>query len=459
MKTLTRHRGILGLIGIDPVGAVLSIGRKETFGKKDNTDRFWIVQPREDNGVRALHPAFEFFNNAPDEKRQTIKGNIVHAKMEDCYWDNLTLYRFPKDHPLYKKSRPNNLPFCVGDGIAATRWIGPGPDDCKPIECPNDRCEFRIGKHPVCKPSAKFLFRIAWDDPKLPSMLVRFDCKSWWTAANFNGAEKQVGKDGKSHIIRRGFFGYLENVARELGIPDCKLFGFPFIMTLTHRTKPSDNYRFPVVTIAPAVDPVTFFMQQRSNIKLLAERMPILIADEIAKEPEVMYDIDTPKRIQIGKPVAANDGTNSTTVITVEPETAPADILPDQKPEKVAQKPPQEATDGFKGQFSLYPENWKYQKEWRGIPWKDLQKKIAGNELDKELAVYECRFRIVAFEDVFKKLGAHDEWKNLTVGGEIEKIPILPIKGDEEKVCLAGVVGKLTERWKKLDEAKKRKAA
>jgi hypothetical protein len=472
MTTLTKHRGILGLTGIDPVGAVLSIGRKETFGKKDNTDRFWLVQPREENGVRLLHPAFEFFNKASDEKRQMIKGNIVHAKQDDCYWDDLTLYRFPKDHPLYKKSRPNSKPFCVGDGINATRWVGPGPDDCKSIPCPNDRCEFRIGKHPVCKPSVKFLFRIAWDDPKFPSMLVRFDCKSWWTAANFNGTEKQVGKDGKSHIVRNGFFGYLENIARELGISDCKLFGFPFIMTLTHRTKPSDNYRFPVVTIAPAVDPVMFFMQQRSNIKLLAERMPILIADEIAQEPDVMYD--EPARIQIGRVSQAD--TNGAAVVTVEPEpmaektpTAPSDegrqkAISSSKNESAS---PESAVlneiDGKNGHVLLFPAKWaeerkKLVKRIKSA-WKDISEATLGNNIvlnsDKDIAIAELRFRIHAWQRVYSDLGETDEWNSITIGGDIMSIPESPMKGDDDKVCLASVAAKLLARWNELKKNKK----
>ncbi len=459
-------RGIVGVTGKRQVSVVVSNGRKTPGGGVAERDRFHIVEPTENKSkIKPYHPAFAAFNSAPVERRRSIYGILTHLHEDDAFWYERKAQQLPvnfyKTQGWFKNTRedqktvahPNRLPACCGGAadingkIKARRWMGPDPDDFKIIDCPGERCEFAIKadkkNKPPCGPSLEFIFQIMWKDEfaHLPSVTARYTSHGWNTLEYFIG-----------------FFNEITTAIKALGIEQPVLYGFPFMMSLAEKTKPSEGWNWPVVTIAPMISPLDFFYAQtekRKQLKEMAAQIPavITVTEEMVQRP-IVYLMDEVGPIRIG-----NSSTNGATVVTVEHEILSEDVSKHSEPEKVTHSKPQVAKTGIVEPILLYPENWKEQKEWRGIPWKDLQKKIAGNELDKEFAVHECRFRIVAFEDVFKKLGAHDEWKNLTVGGEIEKIPILPIKGDEEKVCLAGVVGKLTERWKKLDEAKKRKAA
>lgn len=253
---------IKGLEGREPVGAVVTIGVKhKERGFPTETDRWHIVQPREEAGVRHLHPGFNAFNTAPPEKRKVLRGNIVHASVADCFEHHL------KAQVIKKPAHPDKKPHCVGDGVHATRWQGPGADDFVEIKCPNERCEYRQNKPPTCKPFARMLFRLRWQDGvALPTPLVKFTTGSWNTVANI-----------------KGFFDYIDSTARQLGLEEYSLFGFPFLMTLQYQTKPSVQSRFPVVHISPEQDPVQFFMAQRKNIAGLQH-------DQVAALPDMQGD-------------------------------------------------------------------------------------------------------------------------------------------------------------------------
>ena len=155
---MSNYTGIKDLHGRDPVGCVVSIGIKSSRGFPTATDRFHIINPREESGVRHLHPAFASFNKAGPEHRKIIRGNIVHASMSDCFESHL------KAQVVKKPAHPDMKPQCVGDGVKATRWGGPKPDDFKEIKCLHDLCEFRQKKPPLCKPWLRFLFRLRWKD-------------------------------------------------------------------------------------------------------------------------------------------------------------------------------------------------------------------------------------------------------------------------------------------------------
>lgn len=240
---------IKGLEGREPVGAVLTIGVKhKERGFPTETDRFHLVNPREESGIRHLHPGFASFNAAQADKRRLIRGNIVHASRAECF------EYFLKAQVL-KAAHPDKKPACVGDGVHATRWEGPGADDFYEIKCPHERCEFRLTDPPKCKPWARLLFRIRWQDGvALPTPLVKYTTGSWNTTSNL-----------------LGFFEYIENTARQLGLESYSLFGFPFTMSLAYQTKASAKSRFPVVTISPEQDPVAFFHAQRQSIAQLQQ--------------------------------------------------------------------------------------------------------------------------------------------------------------------------------------------
>jgi len=275
--------GITGLEGREPIGAAVTIGvKKGGSGYPTETDRWHIVQPREEAGVRPLHPAFAAFNGAPPEKRKVLRGNLVHASRSQCFE-----YQLKNQSNKQIGMHPDRRPFCVGDGVHAQRWSGDGPDDFLEIKCPHDRCEFRLTTPPQCKPWARLLFRLRWPDGNpLDTPLVKFTTGSWYTVGNLYG-ERLDQETGR--IIKSGLLGYLETVAGELGLEQYSLFGFPFLLTLTRQTKRSHKTAFPVVTFSPEIDPVEFFLLQRKNIRSLQQQCEAL-TDQAQQEPGLVYD-------------------------------------------------------------------------------------------------------------------------------------------------------------------------
>jgi hypothetical protein len=245
------HRDrISGTTGREPVGVVLSCGVKKAGGGYPvEKDRFHLVVPREDNGVRPHHPAFAAFNAAATGKRQLVRGNLVHGTKGECWEGYLRAQTGPKSVGMH----PNRRPFCQGDGVRAERWSGEEPDDYMAIQCPNERCEYRLTTPPACKPFSRLLFRLRWPDGNpLPSMLCKYTSGGWYTYSNL-----------------LGFFDYLENSAKQIGLEQYSLFGFPFSLALTQQTKPAAKTRFPVVVIAPEADPVEFFARQSEQLSQL----------------------------------------------------------------------------------------------------------------------------------------------------------------------------------------------
>lgn len=258
--------GIQGLQPREPVGAALTIGIKGERGFPVEKDRFHIVLTRENaEHTRPHHPAFAAFNGASPEKRRVIRGNLVHADMNACFEYHLKAQVLTKAHP-------NMRPACIGDGVRAERWEGPDPDAFMQIKCPNDRCEYRLMTPPKCKPWMRFLFRLRWQEGvNLPTPLVKYTSGSWNTTANF-----------------LGFFKYLSSTARELGMERYSIFGVPFVMTLTEQTRASERTRFPVVVIAPEMDPIEFWARQS---KQLSGIKPVMaLPDPEQQDPAVQYD-------------------------------------------------------------------------------------------------------------------------------------------------------------------------
>lgn len=424
---MLQHHGIAGLHGRESIGAVLSIGRKETFGKKGNTEKFYIVNPREYEGKRELHPSFKAFNEAPDDFRKVIYGNIMHARRTDCYWYNLSLHTHGKMHP-------NRKYFCVGDGLRATRWVGPGPDDFKEIECPNDKCEFRLCNPKKCRPKSSWVFRLRWEgywkDKNLPTPVIRFDNQSWNSCANIYGEQEITRPDGTKFIFRGGFFGQIEMAAEQMGIKDYSLFSYPFMMTLTRETKKINGvtWNYPVVTVTAEMDPISFFLQQRQNIKQIAAPMPVItIAAEIEEEPSVMYDHPVQVSIpaQIGKS-----------------EKPPIPRKKEEKTGKVSKndsasqdgRPTALKSGEQNGEHKNYPEDWPSQNEkiiakgdisFQGISNKTLGEFIAGKDAQKkEWAIYEGFYRLDRAKKKFTAKNAVKEFCKIIedADGDISKL-------------------------------------
>lgn len=280
MNTIT---GIAGLEGREPIGAAVTIGVKGPSGAPIERDRFHIVEAAPDaQDRRQHHRAFAVFNNMRPESRRLLRGNLVHATRDACFEYNLRC-QANKDGKMHPQKRP----FCIGDGVRAVRWMGPGADDFKEIECPHDRCEFRQaqGSKPTpCKPWMRLLFRVAWDEatqaalaaagkPAMPSMIVKFTSGSWNTTRNV-----------------LGFFEQFEQTAAALGIPNAKLFGLPFTMQLGERTNSEKKSRFPVVTLSPAMDLIEFLGAQKRQLDALGA-VPVheALTDQSQHDPRVVH--------------------------------------------------------------------------------------------------------------------------------------------------------------------------
>lgn len=274
-----KYDHIEGLNPREPVGAALTIGVKGPKGNPTDTDRFYFVLPHDQNvggqRVRPLHPAFAAFNAAAPELRQMIRGNLVHARREDCFVHRLTAQVLPRH-----EAHPQKRPACSGDGVRATRYMGTLPDGSErwdEIVCPNNLCEFRVGRGPKpCKPSMQFLFRPSWrGNSPLPTPLVKLTSHSWYSTAAF-----------------LGFFEHVEAQARALGLTSWSLYGLPFTLTLTHKTKPQEQARFPVLAISPEVDLIQFFLAQAESVRKLGgaplAALPASLADPELADPDLV---------------------------------------------------------------------------------------------------------------------------------------------------------------------------
>jgi len=263
--------GIKGLSARKPVGAVLRIGRKAGRGFPTDRDQFYLVSPKQDStGCRPLHPAFTYYNRAPEEQRRSLSCILVHASQEQACNMQLMCYRAPG-----LASHPDGFPSCTGDGDDATRWTG---ERFEPIPCPGERCQYRQpgstgkGAARACKPDVRLLFQPVWAKGDMPTPLCEFASKSWNTAANL-----------------LGFFEYLRVQAQELGVAQPNLYGFQFQLTLTEQTKPSKKARFPVVTISPSVSVQEFFWAKAQQGKQLSEVPQYLaLTDHEMHEPDII---------------------------------------------------------------------------------------------------------------------------------------------------------------------------
>lgn len=284
MQDRTTIRGIQGLIGREPVGAVLSVGKKGPSGNPVEKDRFHLLDPMPDgNNRRHPHPRFKPFNDAEPADRRVVVGQLVHQSELQCFGYKLLAYR-AKGHP----SHPRRLPFCEGDGIRARRYVGLINEEhtFEDIVCPNDKCEFRVrpktgrGLGPAtCKPWSRLLFRILWNGGNLPSMLVKYTTGGWATTKNMIGLFDQI-RDMATMVLGNG--------------RPYTLGGFEFTMTLGEGTNPEQHTRYPVVTFAPLTDPIHHFMGQVDRYERIGKVMgpPLL---ESKKEP-ITFDHEPPEQ-------------------------------------------------------------------------------------------------------------------------------------------------------------------
>ena len=257
----TVYKSIEGLEGRAPIGAVVTVGTKSSSGYPTDNDRFFIKSPVPDaTGGRPLHPEFGFYNSAAAEHRQVIRGRLMHANIRDaCAW-HLRGYKLPQ-----LESPPSRRPTCEGDGEKATRFTGivDGQEIFEQIECPNDRCPYRMGLKKPCRPAASVYFRLAWRREKPPREYARWSTHSWNSASNL-----------------KGFVEHVEGVALELGLSSFSVFGLPIKLTLTRKTSKAQKTAFPVVQITPDCKLPEFFVAQQEIRKQLGGEVLALPASQ-----------------------------------------------------------------------------------------------------------------------------------------------------------------------------------
>jgi len=288
---MSDFRGIAGVKGKEPVGAVLTIGTKTgPRSHPTDRDRFYIKVPDSSEDMRACHPAFTVFNAADPARRKTVRGVLVHSSETECFEWHRKAQKLPPPFQNHSK-----LPACTGDGKQAKRLVML-PD--KSVEfldmaCPNDLCQYAQQPNPqtppACKPWARLLFQPVWQDgptgpSPLPTPLMKFTTQSW------HSVDAMVG-----------FFDYIREQAALCGVDKPQLFGLPFEITLAEKSSPEKRTKFPVVRLSVTTQLQAFLIGQMQRGQQLAQgKQYIALTDGSEQEPSVIKaDFDT---VNVGQP-------------------------------------------------------------------------------------------------------------------------------------------------------------
>ena len=281
MPPTERPRGTPSIAPREPIGAAVAQGRKKPGQPNPvDTDRFFIVQPKaEGQGIEAVrkpHPAFATFNALPKDGasreeveahnalRTVIKCILVHAAPDDSFWTNM------KAQKIQGHVNPKGAPSCEGNDVTARRWF-PNPDgsgEYREIPCPGVKCQYRSTARgrPACLPFGMIVFQLRFQNS--PGIVAKY-------TTNGNEATGAI----------QGFFNHLKEQASSLGVTNPSVYGLPFLMTLSKRTKaaaPGERFgsRWYVPSFTPDLpDGMTlqeFFIRQRDRATVLSQ--PRLLA-------------------------------------------------------------------------------------------------------------------------------------------------------------------------------------
>lgn len=283
---MSDFRGIAGLHGKEPVGAVLTIGTK-TGPKSHPTDRdrFYIKVPDSSDDIRANHPAFTAFNGAAPEHRKSVRGVLVHSSESECFEWHRKAQKLPQPFQNHSK-----LPACTGDGKTAKRLVmlADKKVEFMDMKCPNELCQYAQQPNPqtppACKPWARLLFQPVWASDKLPTPLMKFTTQSWHSIAA---------------IV--GFFDYIREQAALCGVDNPQLFGLPFELTLAEKSSPEKRTKFPVVRLSVTIQLQAFLIGQMQRGQQLSQgKTYAALTDGSEQDPAVLKaDFDT---VNVGQP-------------------------------------------------------------------------------------------------------------------------------------------------------------
>jgi len=293
--------GIKGLVGREPVGAILRVGRKGSDGYPVDRNRFFIAKTTQDKGGRKpMHPAFSTFNNRGSaEACSTVRLAIMHGTPDQCFEAYLRCHKKPNVSNRGGKAEnpPNQMPWCTGDGMVATRWDGETFVD---QHCLNEQCPLRQpgsghrGQGRACKPHTRLLAQLIWGSKAVdtdsdtgeikpfPTTLIRFTSNSWNTASNLKGYfgwwDQQAINATKLGADLVDFTPHTDDDGKEHHLIHSRRYsmvGARVALTVAEKAdqdpRTGDPRRYPVVTIAPLDDPVQHMLRAAEAVRLLRD--------------------------------------------------------------------------------------------------------------------------------------------------------------------------------------------
>lgn len=313
-----------GLVGAEPSGRVfawVTLGLRGKSGAPILKDRFWIMNPtaagRQFGHHYALardpHPSYQRWNElgrsvetlkkkgqleeaeAARSRVAMMRGNLVHAELADSALWNRSAMKLPDPHPNPKSMRP----CCEGNGIRARRFVGveEGVEVFKEMACPNRLCEFAMAG--LCKPSATLVFMPRWrkDDPfeaDFPAAVVGWSTRGWHSLENLLGLYELILGTG-AVCPWKPEKEWKRGLAQELGVDRPSLFGLPFVMSVSEKTVPGKQQRFPVVSFSPDGDLGAWLLAQKQQREALAAGSPLAAlppAPASVRDPELQPIVD-----------------------------------------------------------------------------------------------------------------------------------------------------------------------
>lgn len=319
--------GIAGVRPVDPVAVSLTVGVRSAAGQPVGNDSFHLMSAGTEKKdypgrggktwkahTRSPHPSFAALHAriADGENLTVIRGQLVHARMEDCFaW-----YRAAQKLPGKWPGHPDEVPSCRGDGRTAIRYYGEAGklDDFRSIVCPNRACEFAE----ICKPKGKLLFMLRWPKHDHPALLCKWATQSWRNIKGVLGlfelvfgTEYVVSDPQPGEPVRAGMVQ-----AFGLQPEDVSLVGLPFQLTLGRGTRPSKGASFPLVAISPDGDLGAWLEFQTQRARMLqggGDRIALptaTIADDRPAEPGDFGAISVPvvEDLVEGEEVGAEGG-------------------------------------------------------------------------------------------------------------------------------------------------------
>lgn len=259
---------IAGRTGTVPVGLAVTMGIKTDRGVQER-DRFHLMDARETDGKRGVHPAFAWFARLPREQRLMLECTIAHATWDDALRQQLYAHAPPQGASA---KPPGRRPWCTGDGRTAMRWL-PDPKDAnapplpQQIVCLGDKCRFRqrrnasgVGVRPDCGAMTVLRFRLSFPEhPEVPTPIAQF-----------------ASKGEATHDAILGLKEDLDKTAAAMGVPDYSPLGYRFVMRLVQK-KHAPDAAFPrgrayyAVEVSPVVSAADFLARFLSFRRLTAD--------------------------------------------------------------------------------------------------------------------------------------------------------------------------------------------